>query len=232
MLTPNTAPEPTEPNEPPFWDDQLHRIPWCVSMLEQAEPIRAEVLAMIQNFRPFMPYPKYANLYNNTWDAFPLSIFQGEHLELSKEKLSVSMAPMISMFRSKLPVTSSTIEALEAQGHLRNVFVSRLIPGSVINPHRGWTPDYLRIHLCLTEDPGCRITVGPITRTWQRGQLLAFKDGGPYLHSVLHRGQQERIILSYDISLRYAANFIPELLAADGAASAAGSAKTGSSAGA
>jgi aspartyl/asparaginyl beta-hydroxylase (cupin superfamily) len=218
---------PIPPLEPPFWDDQLHRIPWCQQLLALAEPIRAEVIELIQRFRPFMPYPKYANLYDNTWDAFPLSIFQGEHIELSKQKLAVNMAPLISMFRAKLPVTSSTISDLEAQGHLRNVFVSRLIPGSVINPHRGWTPDYLRIHLCLIEDPGCSITVGSVTRTWERGQLLAFKDGGPYLHSVRHEGQHERIILSYDLSLRWAADFIPELLSAAGAASGGAPAKTG-----
>ncbi len=217
----------TEPNEPPFWDDQLHRIPWCMKLIEQAEPIRAEVLALVQNFRPFMPYPKYANLYNNTWDAFPLSVFQGEHIELSKHKLALNIAPLISMFRAKLPLTSSTIEPLEAQGHLRNVFVSRLTPGSIINPHRGWTQDYLRIHLCLIEDLGCRITIGGVTRTWQRGQLLAFKDGGPYLDSVLHQGQQERIILSYDLHLRYAASFIPELLTTAGATNCDGSAKMG-----
>lgn len=218
--------------EPPFWDDQLHRIPWCLQLLDQAEAIRSEVLALIQGSRPFMPYPKYANLYNNTWDAFPLSIFQGEHIELSKQKLAVNMAPLISMFRAQLPVTSGTIAELEAQGHLRNVFVSRLIPGSVINPHRGWTPDYLRIHLCLVEDPGCHITVGTVTRTWQRGRLLAFKDGGPYLHHVKHQGQHERIILSYDLNLRWAAGFIPELFSTAGAANGAAPAKTGPKAGA
>ena len=209
-----TNPTRIEPNEPPFWDDKLHRIPWCRELQEKAETIRAEVLVLVENFRPFMPYPKYANLYNNTWDAFPLSIFQGEHIELSKEKLSVDMAPLVRLLRAQVPVTSGTIATMEKQGHLRNVFVSRLVPGSVINPHRGWTPDYLRIHLCLVEDPGCRITVGSITRTWERGRLLAFKDGGPYLHNVLHEGQHERIILSYDLSLRYAAAFIPELFSA------------------
>lgn len=197
--------------EPPFWDALLHRVPWALDVLAKAADIREEVLRFIPQYRPFMPYPKYANLYNNTWDAFPLSVFQGEHIELSKEKLALNMAPLIEMFRSKLPVASSTIAPLESEGHLRNVFVSRLIPGSVINPHRGWTPDYLRVHLCLVEDPGCRITVGPVTRTWQTGQLLAFKDGGPHLHSVLHEGTHERLILSYDLSLRYLARFIPEI---------------------
>lgn len=200
------------PNEePPFWDHLLHQVPWALDVLAKAAGIREEVLNFIPQFRPFMPYPKYANLYNNTWDAFPLSIFQGEHIELSKDKLAFNMTPLIAMFRSKLPVTSSTIEQLESEGHLRNVFVSRLIPGSVINPHRGWTPDFLRIHLCLVEDPGCRITVGEVTRTWQTGQLLAFKDGGALLHSVVHQGTQERIILSYDLSLKYLSQFISEL---------------------
>jgi hypothetical protein len=203
----------TEPhhNEPPFWDHVLSQVPWAVDVLSKACEIREEILRFIPQYRPFMPYPKYANLYNNTWDAFPLSIFQGEHIELSKEKLALNMDPLIKTFRKQLPVTSSTISTLEEQGHLRNVFVSRLIPGSIINPHRGWTPDYLRIHLCLIPDPECRITVGLETRSWVVDKLLAFKDGGPYLHSVIHAGTHERIILSYDLSLSYLAQFIPEI---------------------
>jgi hypothetical protein len=197
--------------EPPFWDHLLHQVPWALDVLAKAADIREEVLNFIPQFRPFMPYPKYANLYSNTWDAFPLSVFQGEHIEMSKDQLAINIAPLVAMFRSKLPVSSSTIAPLEREGHLRNVFVSRLIPGSVINPHRGWTPDYLRIHLCLAEDPGCRITVGPVTRTWKTGQLLAFKDGGAHLHSVVHEGTHERIILSYDLSLNYLKPFIPAL---------------------
>ncbi|MFM1855239.1 MAG: hypothetical protein RLZ83_548, partial [Pseudomonadota bacterium] len=30
--------------EPPFWDDLLHRVPWCIEVLEKAERIRDEVL--------------------------------------------------------------------------------------------------------------------------------------------------------------------------------------------
>lgn len=173
--------------------------------------IRSEILDFIRRYRPFMPYPKYGDLYVNTWDAFPLSVFQGEHIELSKSKLEMSVSPLVTMFRKKLPVTSSTIAQGEQQGWLRNVFVSRLIPNSTINPHRGWTADYLRMHLCLVADAGCCITVGEVTQTWREGELLAFKDGGPYLHSVKHRGQNERIILSYDLHLDHVAQFIAEI---------------------
>ena len=198
-------------DEPAFWDDQLHRIPWCVDVKQKASLIRDELIQFIGLYRPFMPYPKYGNLYTNTWDAFPLSSFQGEYVELSKRSLEVPMQPLVDMFRKKLPITSSTITELEAQKHLRNVFVSRLVPGSIINPHRGWTPDYMRIHLCIVEDPQCCITVGSETRTWKTGELLAFKDGGPYPHSVRHEGVAERIILSYDLHLAYVSQFIPEV---------------------
>jgi aspartyl/asparaginyl beta-hydroxylase (cupin superfamily) len=204
--------------EPPFWTCELPRIPWCQTLKANAADIRLEILSFIGRYRPFMPYPKYANLYNNTWDAFPLSVFQGEHIELSRNNLSFNMKPLIATFRAQLPVTTRMITDLEEQGNLRNVFVSRLIPGSVINPHRGWTPDFLRIHLCLVEDPDCHITVGDETVTWTEGELLAFKDGGPYLHAVQHQGQLERIVISFDLKLTYVAQFIPEILATETAA--------------
>jgi aspartyl/asparaginyl beta-hydroxylase (cupin superfamily) len=198
--------------EPAFWDDQLHRVPWCVEVLEKAERIRDEILDFVGRQNPFMPYPKYGNLYNNTWDAFPLSLFQGEHIELSKRSLEINMSPLVSAYRKRLPVTSSVIAPLEAEGALRNVFVSRLIPGSVINPHRGWTPDFMRVHLGLQCDPGCRITVGDQTRTWEPLKFLAFKDGGPHLHSVVHEGSTQRIVISHDLRLSWLARFIPEVM--------------------
>jgi aspartyl/asparaginyl beta-hydroxylase (cupin superfamily) len=204
--------------EPAFWHQELHRVPWCVELKRQAETIRSEIFELIGKFRPFMPYPKYPvphypSLYDNTWDAFPVSIFEGEHIELSKAKTTLDIEPLVRMFRSKLPTVTRMVTDLEREGVIRNVFVSRLIPGSIIHPHRGWTPDFLRIHLCLQADPGCRITVGAESRTWVRGELLAFKDGGPYPHSVEHKGSSERIIISHDLRLSYLADFIPELLA-------------------
>jgi Aspartyl/Asparaginyl beta-hydroxylase len=201
----------THHNEPAFWNEHLHKIPWCENIRQKSDLIRQELLAFINHFRPFMPYPKYGDLYRNTWDAFPLSSFQGEYLELSQHSLEVPMQPLVNLFRAQLPMTVQTITELESQGHLRNVFVSKLTPGSVIKPHRGWTSDYLRIHLCIKEDPECLITVGTETRTWHQGELLAFKDGGPYAHSVIHAGSSERIVVSFDLHLDYVSYFIPEV---------------------
>jgi len=199
-------------NEPPIWTDQLDRIKLCVQFRDNFEAIRDEVLSFIANCHPFMDYPKYANLYVNSWKAFPLSKFEGEHIELSKQSLSFQLETLVAYNRSKLPVLSSLIQSLENEGHLRNVFVSKLLPGSIINPHHGWTKDYLRVHMGLICDPDCRITVGNATQTWRPGELLAFKDGGPFLHSVRHDGTQQRIVISFDLTLRYVSQFIPEIV--------------------
>ena len=195
--------------EPPFWSAHLHRIPFCNELLEKFSPIQAELDAFIASSHPFMDYPKYANLYVNTWEAFPLSKFQGEFVELTKKNLQFNLERIVAYARSHLPVLSGLIEPLETQGHLRNVFVSRLLPGTVINPHRGWTADFLRIHLGLHCDPQCQITVGTETQKWSDGQLLAFKDGGPYMHSVHHTGTRERIVIAIDLALSYVNQFIP-----------------------
>lgn len=212
----NTAPPTSDFSshlaEPRFWNEQLKQIPWCVELKNRAEAIRHEVLHFAQTYRPYIPYPKYADLYENTWDAFPLSEFQGEFLELSKANIELPLRPMVDFARGKLPITSGLIQELEQQAVLSNVFVSKLIPGTIINPHKGWTPNYLRIHLCLQADPKCQITVGDEVQTWQVGDLLAFKDGGPYLHSVRHRGHNPRVIVSFDMHLDYVAKFIPEIL--------------------
>jgi aspartyl/asparaginyl beta-hydroxylase (cupin superfamily) len=217
-----TAPMVTEP---PFWTDQLDRIPWCVEFRASFPAIRDEILHFIAGFRPFMDYPKYGDLYVNTWKAFPLSKFQGEHVELSKQRLNFNVDTIVAYNRSKLPVLSGLIGGLEQDGHLRNAFVSKLIPGSIINPHRGWTSEYLRIHMGLVCDPECRITVGEITQTWKPGEMLAFKDGGPYPHSVRHTGTHERIVISTDLTLRYVSQFIPEITGAGSSATPAVPAK-------
>jgi hypothetical protein len=195
--------------EPPFWNEHLHQVPLCSALRQNFSAIQSEIRSFIDTAHPFMAYPKYANLYTNTWDAFPLSKFQNEFAELSEKNLNFNLDRIIAFTRSRLPTLSELISHLEQEGHLSNVFVSRLLPSSVINPHRGWTPDFLRVHLALYADPYCCITVGEETQTWVEGELLAFKDGGPYLHQVRHDGIKERIILSIDLSLKYLEQFIP-----------------------
>lgn len=197
--------------EPPFWNDFLERIPFCVELQQGFAQILEELMHFVRGNKPFMEYPKYGNLYSNSWEAFPLSIFEGEFIAMAKGQLGFDLDTFVARARQNLPFISQILTPLESAGHLRNVFVSRLVPGSEIHPHRGWTPDFLRIHLGLVCDPQCTITVGTTTQTWTAGQLLAFKDGGPYLHSVSHKGQHERIVLSVDLRISYVQQFITHL---------------------
>lgn len=197
--------------EPPFWDDFLEKIPFCQELQHSFADILEELQKFVLTSRPFMDYPKYGNLYSKSWEAFPLSLFEGEFISMTKGQLGFDLGAFVARARPQLPVISALLAPLEQQGDLRNVFVSRLIPGSEIHPHRGWTPDFLRIHMGLVCDPMCTMTIGSVTQTWAPGKLLAFKDGGPYLHSVSHKGTQERIVLSIDLRMRYVAQFIPHI---------------------
>lgn len=88
--------------------------------------------------------------------------------------------------------------------------LSIVSPGTYISPHFG-EPGFLRCHLCLVDDDGCTITVGEEQRKWREGELLAFKDGGPYAHFVNHTGTRDRIVLIFDISFEYARKYIQNL---------------------
>lgn len=194
--------------EPPFWTDQIEQIPWCRTLREQHAAIWQELQQLIRYGSPFRAFPQYG-LYSNYWEAFPLSVFEGEFD--TRLPVGLDLQAMTALIRQQLPVLSALIEPMEREGHVRNAFVSRLLPGSIIHPHKGWTNDYLRVHLGLVTDPQCQITVGPQTQTWQAGQLLSFKDGGPYLHSVVHQGTGERIIASFDLRISYVSKFIPKI---------------------
>ena len=103
--------------------------------------------------------------------------------------------------------TYNEIVEFFAPGECSASTLSIVSPGTSISPHFG-APGFLRCHLCLVNDSGCTITIGEEQRQWHEGKLLAFKDGGPYAHSVNHTGTRDRIVLIFDISLDYARKYI------------------------
>jgi hypothetical protein len=200
-------PEPKINKIPMFWEDYISHLPVCASLVNNFELIRAEILEHIHKNNPLITYPEYLvnniPLYHNYWKAFPLSSFSGEFVEISNTVDKKYLDDVVSYNKEKCPVTSRIVSEGEKAGYISNVFVSRLIPNSIINPHTGWSNNWMRVHLCLVEDPNCKITVGTETKAWKTGKLLAFKDGGIYPHSVRHNGTTERIVLSIDISKNY-----------------------------
>lgn len=171
---------------------------------------------------PLREYPQYSytnpqdqteetSLYEGCWKAFPLSVFHEDFVDMTKDRLGFEIGPYIEWTQSQCPFTTGLLKDLERQGNLANAFVSRLEPGAWIKPHFGWCFTYLRIQLGLQCDPLCEITVGDETQSWVDGQLLAFKDGGQFPHSVRHKGTTPRIIFSIDLRLIYLKKFIPFL---------------------
>jgi aspartyl/asparaginyl beta-hydroxylase (cupin superfamily) len=197
-------------NEPYFWHDIIKDSPICIDLVNNYEQIKKEALDFIKDPATLFDYPKYTvhynnayyDLYDNYWKAVPLSVFEKEYIDQKStpEQLK-QIDSIIANSKQRCPTIDKVIAPLEKQGYLVNAFISRLIPGSIINPHDGTSPHFMRTHMGLVCDSGCRITVGEETRTWEEGKLLAFKDGGPYLHSVKHEGTSERIILSVDIRM-------------------------------
>lgn len=193
-----------------FWNQEVSAIPFCQSLVQRYPDILLELTELTLARKPFQKFPDYG-LYSSGWEAFPLSVYEGEFNDHVPALGQLNMTALARQIRPFVPMLSELISPLETDGHLRNVFVSRLKPGSHIRAHRGWTGNYLRIHLGLLCDPACRITVGSETQTWLPGQLLAFKDGGPYLHSVRHDGTRDRVVISFDLRLSYVRAFIPQI---------------------
>ena len=201
-------------SEPAFWEHLLVTLPFYKNLLLYYKSIRSEILELTEDPSELFDYPKTylmskdrtesVPLYENTWKAIPFSLYSGEYISTDDDSSSSrQVVQIVQRVRSRCEALDFIISGLEADGHLRNGFVSKLMPGSYIRPHRGRTDTYMRIHLGLDCDPLCFIQVGEQTRTWEDGKVIAFKDGGPYLHSVKHNGSKQRIIISCDLSLEY-----------------------------
>lgn len=210
-------------NEFKFWQDHLMHEPICKKLVENWQTIKNEILDLRDNYSNwFTSYPKFkiddletgkkVRMYDNNWTITALSTLTEEYAaENSKaEKTGKStLEKLVKRYRSKLlPTLDSIINEPNKNEILTNVFVSILHPGVVIRPHQGYSKEYMRIHLGLVCDPECKITVGDETKTWEEGKLIAFKDGGPYYHSVVHGGTKDRYILSLDLKLSYLKQYI------------------------
>lgn len=199
-----------------FWEDKVREVPVIQDLVKNWKQIKKEVLELISNPDILHDYPRFDklggmwDLYEKYWKVCPFTVFDDDyaakfipHLDEEQKKFFFNL---IAYSKSKCPTIQKCIADLEKEGHIRNVFVSRLIPGSIIHPHHGYTDKWMRVHIGLVCDPGCKITIGNEFRTWEEGKLIAFRDGD--MHSVKHEGSEERIVLSSDIRISYLEPFI------------------------
>jgi len=81
---------------------------------------------------------------------------------------------------------------------LKSCTISKLSPGTKINPHAG-DIDSLRLHFPIIEDEGAWLSVRGRKRSWKVGELFAFHDHDK--HWAQHNGTHDRIVVIMDYSL-------------------------------
>jgi hypothetical protein len=97
------------------------------------------------------------------------------------------------------PVTTRVIEG---EGAMRTaaglIYVSRMRPGTHIQPHRGPTNLRVRCHLGIAVPDGdCAIRVGDRSERWSEGRCLVFDDS--FEHEAWNHTLGDRIVLIVDL---------------------------------
>jgi aspartate beta-hydroxylase len=99
---------------------------------------------------------------------------------------------------ARCPAVASLLRqhgAVDGLGGL--AYVSRLAPGTDIEPHRGPTNVRLRCHLGLVVPPACGLRVDGSERTWVEQRCLVFDDS--FEHAAWNHGSSDRLVLIVDV---------------------------------
>lgn len=205
--------------EPPFWDDFLEIEPISQSLLQNYQDIKQEVLRLNKFSKLiFVNYPvlnlklkKNDHYFVNSNVGWKISPFFGGRYDVNVKR----RAPFFMLWHSDLlafitrllcPKTTVLLREAFKNKIILNAYFTQLMPGSVIKPHYHPIKNgvhRMNLHLGLVCDPESMITVGEETRTWEEGKILAFKNSGPYRHSVVHKGTHNRIILIVEVDVKY-----------------------------
>ena len=120
-------------------------------------------------------------LYNHGWNVFGLRF---QYNDIFDAHL---LCPVLSDFIKK----HDTL--IETAGF------SILSPGTIINPHEGFSSDVLRCHLGIKVPEGdCCLKVGGMIRKWKEGESFIFDD--TIEHEAWNRTKDDRIVLLMDLN--------------------------------
>jgi len=120
--------------------------------------------------------------------------------KLLKWQTKKTLEEYLEYSQQKFATFNEIVNEFADEGQCSGAFFSMVKPGTSINAHFG-VEELMRCHLSLINDPKCILTVGDKNRTWQEGKILAFKDGPPYMHSVKHNGDKDRLVLVFDFDM-------------------------------
>ena len=202
--------------EPPFWDNFLDKEPLCLSLVENYEVIKKEALRLekICSYKipGYGPFPNFKNVYVIDREVkWLIASFFGcrydNHARRRASRLHLLIGDIGAFFtRLFCPQTYKLLKPLFDDKIVLNAYYTIASPDVYIKPHihpQANGIHRMNIHLGLCCDPEATVTVGEETRTWEEGKLLAFKNSGPYRHSVFHAGHNDRVILIVEVDVAY-----------------------------
>jgi len=114
------------------------------------------------------------------------------------ERVQEELPRIRKVFEETCPNTRAFLQDDIDGKILKSATISKLSPGTKINPHQG-DVDSLRIHFPVVTDPGAWLSVRGRKRTWEIGEVFAFKDHNK--HWAQHNGTHDRIIVILDYSI-------------------------------
>ena len=155
-------------------------------------------------------------LWDGSWKVIPMPLnavgttASEEDFELSEmvsfvelfnttvEKVQEVLPKLTESMQKLCPTFYSAIKKDVDLELLKSCTISKLSPGTKINPHSG-DIDSLRLHYPIIEDEGAWLSVRGRKRTWKVGELFAFHDNDK--HWAQHNGTRDRIVVIMDYSL-------------------------------
>lgn len=125
-------------------------------------------------------------LYNEGWYVFPIYNFPNG----GPIKEAIELCPQISELVEKYVPTHGAVG------------FSILSPGTILNPHKGYQGDFLRLHVGIDIPKGdCGLNVDGIDYRWKNGEAIVFDDR--LEHYAWNKSQEPRVVLLID--------FIPDI---------------------
>jgi beta-hydroxylase len=139
--------------------------------------IRNEYLLIQDKLNPWVEH----HLYEGAWDVFGIFDFpDGNEIKENSQYCPI----LTDLIKSHLPNHGA-------------VGFSRLAPNTIINPHKGYQGEYLRMHLGLIIPEGdCALESEGTIYTWAEGKTFVFDDRKT--HSAWNHTNKERISLIVD----------------------------------
>ncbi len=155
-------------------------------------------------------------LWDGSWTVIPMPLnpvgttATEEDFELSEmvsfvelfnttvEKVQEVLPKLTESMQTLCPIFYNAIKEDVDGQLLKSATISKLDPGTKINPHSG-DIDSLRLHFPMVDDPGAWLSVRGRKRSWKVGELFAFHDHDK--HWAQHNGTHERLVLIMDYAL-------------------------------